>query len=221
MKFFTPEALAVATTAKAFAEELHYSDVGREHLLLGFAGGAAGAIVGSAFGRSGLTVDAVRSAITFIDGPMRPVRPHHVKYVHEVHGKDVPYTVGVRSLIAAQLFVGLTPNADRVFRMARDESIAQEVAAEDVLLIFLREIGRNDDERRVMQVIHQAVPGLGVDDIKSAMVVSLDAAIDEMEEKHGKVIVVVRSNLNEDQQEIVRLKRLRHAFMYTGRLQEA
>lgn len=203
MKLFTEEARAVVATAIEFAKELHYDDVGREHLLLGFASGAGGKIIRSAFERRGLTVDAVRKAIVYIDGPKRPVRPHHVKYVHQIHTVTEPYVEGFMALTANQVFVGLTPNADCVFKMALNEAIRGDVAAEDVLRIFLRELGRTDDDRRVMQVIDRAVPSLSIDQLKSSMIESLSDSITEQEAATDA------------------LKNQRMEFSYNGHLQGA
>ncbi|MDB5167454.1 MAG: hypothetical protein JWN26_599 [Candidatus Saccharibacteria bacterium] len=221
LKSFTTDALAIATTAKALAEELHYTKAGREHLLLTFASGAGGDLIRSAFERCGLTAAAVRSAIKPIDSSDRPVRHHHVKYVHQLQEEDQPYVEGLMALIENQLFSYLTSNADQVFKMARNECVENDVAVEDVLRIFLRELGRSDDDSPVLQVIKQAAPKLTLGDIKSAVVESLDVEIARLEDIHGKVIVVDSSTLTEPQQAIIRLKRVRHDFMYTGQMQRA
>ena len=202
-KSFTPDALAIATTAKALAQELHYTDVGREHLLLGFASGSAGELIGSVFERCRVTTDSVRSAIMYIDGPLRPVRPHHVKYVNQIQEAAQPNIEGFRAISANQLFPYLTPNADRVFRMARDESVRSDVTGEDILRIFVREVGRSDDNRRVMQVLNRAAPGLTLAFIKSTMIELMDAAITEHE---GATVTMKHSRMD---------------FIYEGGTQQA
>lgn len=209
MNSFTPEALAVAEKAKAFAKDMHYSDVGREHLLFAFADGAGGNVIKVAFEQCGLTPDAVRSAIVYVDGTKRPGASRKPNYIHHDPTLMPPHTVGVETLIMNQIFVGLTPNADMVFKMARrDVTDNQEVTAENVLRIFLREVDRSDDAgdphgRRVMQVIHHIAPDLTLQDIKSAMVGAFNAAISQQESV------------------LTSMKRARHAFMYTGAMQEA
>ena len=211
MNSFTPDAYAVAHGATDFAHEMHYTITGREHMLHAFSTGAYDKKTGlhnemirRAFEFCGLTPDVVRSAIVKVDGPMRPRAPH---YVHYDPTLQLASTTAVETLLMRRIFVSLTPNADIIFKMARDD-VGEEnsVHAEDVLRIFLREVDRSEEaerEHRVMQVIHEAVSGLTLDDIKSAMVESLDVTIAKL------------------QQESIRLKHARHGFMYTGALQGA
>ncbi len=219
---FSNEVIEVVEKATAFAGKRHYGAVGREHLLLAFADGSGGHVISDAFKHCGLTPDLLTSAIEYIDGPKRPHQAGpSVKYVHKDRTIAEPYTQGITTLLARRIFPGLTPNTDEVFQMARREAGDEEITVEKVFRIFLRELGRSDDNRRVMQVLDRAAPGTTIDDIKSAMVEALESEITKMEARYGKVIVVTMSTLDANQMEIVRLKHVRHSFMYTGRLQGA
>jgi hypothetical protein len=208
MMKITPDALAVAQKAQEFAKDMNYPDVGREHLLLGFAGGDAGQIIRNAFERCGLSLDAIRAAIVYIDGPQRAVKQHPVKFTHHDLSLTMPYSGGFEAITANQHFPWMTPNADIVFTMAiRELTDGNEVTAVDVLRIFLREVGRSDQlgesERRVMQVIHHAVPGLSLADITLAVEDAFNDAIASGERA------------------ITKLKWALHGFVYSGHTQDA
>jgi hypothetical protein len=208
MKNFTPDALAVAQKAKEFAKDMNYADVGRESLLLGFASENVGQIIKDAFERCGLSLDAIRAAIVYIDGPQRVVKQHPVKFTHHDLSLRMPDSGGFEAITANQHFPWMKPNADIVFTMAMQElTNGNKVTAFDVLRIFLREVGRSDQigesERRVMQVIHRAVPGLSLADITSAVEAAFDDAI-------------VSGELAIDE-----LKGARHSFVYRGHPQNA
>lgn len=185
MNSFTPAAKSVAHGAYDFARKMHYSIAGREHMLYSFATGAFdkksklhNETIRRAFESCGLTPKVVRTAIVDVDGGMRPRKPHRVYQDPTMH---LPSTVGIETLIMEQIFVGLTSNADTVFKMAREDVGEDElVHAEDVLRIFLREVDRSEEvgrKHRVVDVLESAMPGLTLADIKFAMLESLDVTI--------------------------------------------
>jgi hypothetical protein len=206
MNSFTPNARAVALRAKAFADEMHYSDVGREHLLFAFADGAGGETIKRGFELCGLTAKAVREAIVCVDGVKRPDGLYQARSGYDDPTLRLPHTAGFEVLSMNQIFLWLTSNADMVFKMALND-VSDDANADDILRIFLREVGRSADgdshDRRVMQVIHHIVPSPTLDDITVAMSVVYDAAIEQQE------------------QQLTDLKRARRTLMYKGEMQEA
>lgn len=191
IKAFSPEALAVVASATELRDNLHHPNVGREHVLFAFVNGSAGEAIARAFELCGLTQDAVRSAIEYFDGPKRPVRPHHVKYVHQTHDMAQPFLGDFLALNERQLFPQFSPNADVVFKMALLAGDDTTVSVEDLLRVFLREVGRSEGEsreRRVMQVIHHVVPDLRLGDIKDIAMNKQEQHVNTLKrQRHGLI----------------------------------
>lgn len=203
----TPTTRAIADSAKAFAKELKHGYVGREHQLYAFATGAGGDSIRVAFEACGLSESKVRAAIDFVDGGMHP-HPHIRQRVispllaHHHMGEKVPM-----AQIAQLGVLDLTPNAQTVLTMSIKE--AQERGAvvpsfQDVLFVFLREVGRSDDDRRVMRVIEHAVPNLDLNDIEWAVKqVVANAPIEQVDRQ-----------IAQQEQRVRVMKRVRHALMF-------
>lgn len=192
-KFFSPEVLTVVEQAKAFTREAGHSKAGREHVLYAFASGAGGEIIKKGLESCDTTPEAVQSAIKYIDGSGDYIKPHDARSAHTVDtvGDVVePHTSGFQALAANQRFMGLTPNTDAVFSMALKESDGKEdVTADDILRILLREEGRmepdfrdkDQKETRFMQVVHHISPDLTINNLRDS-VLSASRMASEIEE---------------------------------------
>jgi|GEM_PF-2541575 len=207
---FTPNAFAVAASARAFAKELGHGYVGREHMLHEFASGVGGDTIKTALEICGLSEPAVRAAIDVIDGGKHPHAKSRQKTVNpalaERHtGMTVPMNV-----LAQQRLITFAPNAETVLKMA-DQEATTEPTFEDILYVLLREAGRSSDERRITRVIELIDPHLELSAIKWVIEMLKKGTPDQ-----AQVFIDRQDNT------LKIMKRTRHALMHVpGAVQTA